>query len=218
MLHSGWSWKGADEGVAALEIARQSVPDLQAVLFGTDPRPADLPGWIEYAQDPDQRDLVDEIYNGSAVYLCPSHAEGWHLPPAEAMGCGCAVVSTDIDGVRDYAHDGTTALLSPVRDPEALAANLVRVFQDDGLRLRLAQTAHHEIQQYRWEDSTEDLEHALFDLGPRCDDRAVGRRGRDRGGCRRRLRRIPALGGEARASRARSRRCASSAWCSCSPR
>ena len=166
MLHSGWTWKGADEGVAALETARREVPDLQAVLFGTDPRPTDLPEWIEYAQDPDQRDLVDEIYNGSAVYLCPSHAEGWHLPPAEAMGCGCAVVSTDIDGVGDYAHDQKTALLSPVRDPDALAANLVRVFQDEGLRLRLAETAHREIQQYRWEDSTEDLEGALFDLAP----------------------------------------------------
>jgi len=166
MLHSGWSWKGADEGIAALDLARRSVPDLQAVIFGTGPRPADLPGWIEYAQDPPQADLVDEIYNGSSVYLCPSHAEGWHLPPAEAMGCGCAVVSTDIDGVRDYAVDGSTALLSPVRDPEALARNLVRVLEDDALRLQLAQTANAEIQRFRWESSTEALERALFDLVP----------------------------------------------------
>jgi glycosyltransferase involved in cell wall biosynthesis len=166
MLHSGWSWKGADEGIAALEIARRSVPDLEAVIFGTAPRPADLPRWIEYAQDPRQDELVDEIYNGSSVYLCPSHAEGWHLPPAEAMGCGCAVVSTDIDGVRDYAIDDRTALLSRVRDPEALARNLVRVLEDDTLRLRLARTANAEIQRFRWENSTEELERALFDLVP----------------------------------------------------
>jgi glycosyltransferase involved in cell wall biosynthesis len=166
MLHSGWEWKGAVDGIAALEIARSSVPDLQAVLFGTGPRPKDLPGWIEYAQDPPQDNLVDEIYNGSSVYLCPSHAEGWHLPPAEAMGCGCAVVSTDIDGVRDYAVDGSTALLSPTRDPEALARNLVRVLEDDPLRLRLARTANQEIQRFRWESSTEELEETLFDLVP----------------------------------------------------
>jgi glycosyltransferase involved in cell wall biosynthesis len=166
MLHSGWSWKGADEGIAALDLARRSVPQLQAVIFGTGPRPANLPGWIEYAQDPPQQDLVDEIYNGSSVYLCPSHAEGWHLPPAEAMGCGCAVVSTDIDGVRDYAVKGSTALLSPVRDPEALARNLVRVLEDDALRLRLARTANAEIRRFRWENSTEALERVLFDFVP----------------------------------------------------
>jgi glycosyltransferase involved in cell wall biosynthesis len=166
MLHSGWAWKGADEGIVALGIARQSVPDLEAVLFGTGPRPADLPPWIEYQQDPPQDRLIDEVYNGSSVYLCPSHAEGWHLPPAEAMGCGCAVVSTDIDGVSDYAVEGSTAVLSPVADPVGLAANLVRVLQDDALRVRLAERAHTEIQQFRWERSTEELEQALFDLVP----------------------------------------------------
>jgi glycosyltransferase involved in cell wall biosynthesis len=166
MLHSGWSWKGADDGIAALEIARQAVPDLQAVIFGTAPRPAELPSWIEYAQDPPQDKLVEEIYNGSSIYLCPSHAEGWHLPPAEAMGCGCAVVSTAIDGVRDYAVDGATAVLSPVREPKALAANLVRVLEDEALRLRLARTANEEIQRFRWENSAEELERALFDRVP----------------------------------------------------
>jgi glycosyltransferase involved in cell wall biosynthesis len=166
MLHSGWSWKGVDDGIAALEIARQSVPDLEAVLFGTAPRPPDLPNWIDYVQDPPQDRLIDELYNASSVYLCPSHAEGWHLPPAEAMGCGCAVVSTDIDGVRDYAVDGSTALLSPVRNPEALARNLVRVMSDEQLRLRLARAANANIQQFRWERSTEELEPVLFDLVP----------------------------------------------------
>ena len=73
------------------------------------PRPADLPAWIEYEQNPAQDKLVVEIYNGSSIYLCPSHAEGWHLPPAEAMASGCAVVSTDIDGVADYTLAGETA-------------------------------------------------------------------------------------------------------------
>jgi glycosyltransferase involved in cell wall biosynthesis len=166
MLYSGWAWKGCDDGIAALVRARRAVPDLQAVLFGTPARPSDLPEWIEYRQDPAQEVLIEDVYNGSSVYLCPSHAEGWHLPPAEAMASGCAVVTTDIDGVRDYTDPGVNALRSPVRDPEALAANLARVMGDDALRLELQTNAHRDIQQFRWEESTEVLERALFDLVP----------------------------------------------------
>jgi glycosyltransferase involved in cell wall biosynthesis len=168
MLASEWPWKGRDDGVAALERVRSVVPDVAAVLFGAGPRPNNLPAWIDYRQDPPQAALVREIYNGSSIYLCPSHAEGWHLPPAEAMACGTAVVTTAIDGVADYAIDGETALLSPVRDPEGLAANLVRLLTDEPLRVSLARTGHRHIQQFTWPASTAVLESVLA-----APDRAV---------------------------------------------
>ena len=161
MLASDWAWKGRAEGVAALQQACAAAPDLAAVLFGAGPRPDDLPAWIEYRQDPPQDVLVDDVYNGSSIYLCPSHAEGWHLPPAEAMACGAAVVSTDIDGVADYAIDGTTALLSPPRDPDGLATNLLRLLNDDRERVTLASAGHAHIQQFTWANSTAALEAAL---------------------------------------------------------
>jgi len=157
MLYSQHTWKGAREGVEALVRAHEAVPDLRAVLFGTGTRPDDLPSWIEYRCDPPQRDLVDDVYNGSSVYLCPSHAEGWHLPPAEAMASGCALVSTDIDGVSEYALDGYTALLSPVGDVGAQASNLVRLFADDDRRVELARAGHAHIQQFTWGASTRTL-------------------------------------------------------------
>lgn len=138
MLWSTAPVKGGADGVSALEAARRQVPGLEAVLFGVTPRPARLPSWIQYVHNPSPRRLVDEVYNASSIYLCPSWSEGWHLPPAEAMACGCAVVSTDIEGVRDYARHGRTALLAPVRDTAALAANIVRLCGDEEERLCLA--------------------------------------------------------------------------------
>lgn len=155
MLYSALEWKGAREGLEALRIAKAAEPRLEAVLFGVARRPKRLAPWIEYVRDPSRSTLVERVYNGSAVYLCPSHAEGWHLPPAEAMACGCAVVSTDIDGVRDYARDGETALLSLPRDASALAANLLRLLREDVLRVRLAAAGHAWIQRFEWEQSTD---------------------------------------------------------------
>ena len=163
MLYSQIPWKGSENGIKALELARRQFPTIQAVLFGVYPRPKTLPGWIEYHCDPPQEELVGSIYNGSSIYLCPSWTEGFGLPPAEAMACGCAVVSTDNGGVRDYAEHGVTALLSPPKDPEALAANLLRLLEDDELRMRLAVAGHEHIQEFTWERSTDLLEQFLID-------------------------------------------------------
>jgi glycosyltransferase involved in cell wall biosynthesis len=161
MLWSSAPIKGGPQGVAALEQARASVPDLQAVLFGVGPRPHRLPRWIEYVRNPPQDVLVREIYNGSSVYLCPSRGEGWHLPPAEAMACGCAVVSTDIGGVRDYARHGETALLAPVDDVVALAGHIVTLCRDDGMRQAMATAAGACIRAFTWERAVSALEAAL---------------------------------------------------------
>src|SRR5690625_193459 len=158
MLASSVVTKGLADGLRALEVAKSSYPALEAVLFGIEPRPQGLPEWIEYIENPAPDLLVGDIYNGSSIYLCPSHLEGWHLPPAEAMACGCAVVSTDIGGVRDYAIDGVTALLSPPADPEALGATLLRLLESEEEKIRIARGGHQGIQQFTWSRSTDLME------------------------------------------------------------
>jgi glycosyltransferase involved in cell wall biosynthesis len=161
MLSSSVPTKGLAAGVEALELVRAEIPGLEAVLFGIEPRPEGVPGWIEYRENPEPRVLVEEIYNESAVYLCPSELEGWHLPPAEAMACGCAVVSTDIGGVRDYAVHEETALLSAPGDPRGLADHLLRVLQSDAERLRIAQGGYAGIQRFNWSRSADLMEEFL---------------------------------------------------------
>ncbi|MDG7041490.1 MAG: glycosyltransferase family 4 protein [Nitrososphaerota archaeon] len=161
MLYHLLFFKGAKEGIEALELARKEFPSLQAVLFGILPKPNKLPSWIEYRYDPPQEELVNNIYNGSSIYLCPSWNEGFGLPPAEAVACGCAVVSTDNGGVRDYAEHEVTALLSPPKNPEALAQNIIRLLEDDALRIRLAKSGRKRITEFTWERSTDLLEQFL---------------------------------------------------------
>jgi len=151
MLFSRWAWKGSADGVKALEEAKQKLPALAAVLFGIDKRTSAIPKWIEYYQAPAPKDLVENIYNGSSIHLCPSHSEGFALPPAEALACGCALASTDCGGNRDYAEDGVTALLSPPKEPAALARNILRLAADEALRARLAKAGGQRIEQFNWQ-------------------------------------------------------------------
>lgn len=158
MMFSLQEWKGSADGLQALKAAKAHLSGLKALLFGVCARPKTLPSWIDYCRSPSQEELVSRIYNGSSIFLCPSWIEGWPAPPAEAMACGCAVVLTDCGGSAEFAEDNINALVSPSRDPHALAHNLVCLLDDDGLRQQIANTGCDRIKQFTWEHSTDLLE------------------------------------------------------------
>jgi glycosyltransferase involved in cell wall biosynthesis len=158
MTFSKGGFKGSEDGIEALRIAREKYPNLKVVMFGlTNLRPS-IPDWIEYHSNPAQEFIVREIYNKSSIFLCPSWSEGYALPPAEAAACGCAVVSTDNGGIRDYIENGVTGLLSGPRDPQALADNLCLLLGDEDLRVRFAQAANAAVAELSWERSATVLE------------------------------------------------------------
>ena len=57
------------------------------------------------------------------------------------MACGCALVSTDTLGVREYAQNGFNALLSDPNDDEALFNNLLMAIKNEDIRDRLSYNA-----------------------------------------------------------------------------
>jgi len=168
------SWvgiKGSEDGLKALEIAKLNYPDLQVVLFGNSRRPPWVPAWMTHHQDPEQKRIIEDFYNGSSIILSPSLTEGFPLPPAEGAACGCAIVATDIGGHREYVENGVTGLLSPPSDPLALAQNLCRLLGDDDLRIRLAHAANQRIRQFTWQRSATLLEELLTGVvHPRSDE------------------------------------------------
>jgi len=159
------SWvaiKGSKDGIAALQIAKKEFPDLRVVLFGNSRRPPWVPQWMIYEHDPPQQRIVEKFYNGSSVVVSSSIAEGFALPAAEGAACGCAIAATDSGGIRDFAEHGVTALLSPPKDPEALARNICVILGNDDLRIRLARSANDFIKQFTWERSANLMERFLF--------------------------------------------------------
>ena len=162
MLYHFVEWKGSADGLAAFKIARQSIPELRLTLFGIDPAPPNLPPGVEYHHQPAQQ-MLNDLYNRAAVFVSPSWTEGWGLPPAEALMCGGAIAVTRGGADEAFAIHEETALVSPIKDPAALAANIVRLVLDKELRLRLARNGHQLIQQFTWERSGAALEALLLE-------------------------------------------------------
>lgn len=152
MLYHDNSRKGCVYGIEALNIVKDKFPELKAVFFGTPSRPSNLPDWIDYFKKPDKV-THNKIYNESAIYLAPSIQEGWGLTVGEAMIGGAAIVCTDTLGFQEMVEDGKSALISPIKDSQSLADNIIRLIENDELRMRLAKFGHDEIQKFTWEKS-----------------------------------------------------------------
>jgi glycosyltransferase involved in cell wall biosynthesis len=169
MLYHNNEWKGCAEGLEALSLVRKTDPSTRAILFGVPSRPETLPDWIEYHQSPSP-DLLRELYNRAAIFVAPSRTEGWGLTGCEALLCGAALVATDIDGHREFAFHGQTALTSPARSPVALANNILRLMNDHQLRSRLAKGGGDFVRQLTWERASACFETALSAKPPMFDE------------------------------------------------
>lgn len=154
------SFKGTGRALRALESARRRLgEDLDVWSFGAD-RAEGLPSWVRYHRRPSDEDLC-RLYNDTAVFVLASDYEGWGLPGCEAMACGAALAATESGGVRGYAEDAVTALLSAPGDVEGLAGNVVRLVEDRKLRLDLASRGHEHVQRFTWSRSADALERLL---------------------------------------------------------
>jgi glycosyltransferase involved in cell wall biosynthesis len=81
---------------------------------------------------------LPDFLRGLDVFVLPSHQEGLSQIAAEAMACGCCVVSTRCGGPEEFVLDGETGLLADI-EPGALAHRLEAVVADADLRQTLGQ-------------------------------------------------------------------------------
>ena len=83
------------------------------------------------------QEALPERLRAAAVVAVPSLREGLGLVAVEALGCGCAVVASDLAALGDVISDGETGLLATPGDAGAFAAALERLLSDAALRERL---------------------------------------------------------------------------------
>lgn len=70
-------------------------------------------------------ELLEALYNAATALLFPSTFEGFGWPIAEAHACGCPVICTDREPMKDVA--GNAGLTHDVADEAGFAADLLRL-------------------------------------------------------------------------------------------
>jgi glycosyltransferase involved in cell wall biosynthesis len=74
-------------------------------------------------------ETLEALYNRAIALLFPSTFEGFGWPIAEAHACGCPVLCADREPMTEVA--GNAALVHPVDDEAAFAADLLRLSNPD---------------------------------------------------------------------------------------
>jgi D-inositol-3-phosphate glycosyltransferase len=97
------------------------------------------------------QEMLPLYYAAADVLVMPSHYESFGMVALEAMACGTPVIASYVGGLKYTVLHGVTGFHVPVRDPDALAAELVRLLTDESLRQQMGQQAAQVARSYGWE-------------------------------------------------------------------
>ena len=99
-------------------------------------------GWVDRAERAN-------LLRHASAFAYPSVYEGFGFPPLEAMAAGVPVVATDGGSVPEVV-DGAARIV-PVGEPDALAAALSSVLDDEEERARLISAGRWRAAEFTWE-------------------------------------------------------------------
>jgi glycosyltransferase involved in cell wall biosynthesis len=133
--------------------AKTTVPNYQAQLKAM--VPAHLRNRVEFLGMIPRSKLIDAYYE-SDVFVFPSlFAEGFGLPPVEAMASGTPVVGTKSGAIVETVLDGVTGLLVERNDSRALAGALLQLLNSAPLRERMGRAGRERaLEHFTWDAVT----------------------------------------------------------------
>jgi glycosyltransferase involved in cell wall biosynthesis len=100
-------------------------------------------------------DAADEelpaLLRHARVFIYPAIAEGFGMPPLEAMACGVPVVVSNKTSLPEVVGDAGV-LVNPL-DVDALTRAICSAMSDDPLRDRLRKAGPERAQRFSWQES-----------------------------------------------------------------
>lgn len=139
--------KGHRYLLEAMPTVLARYPKARCVILGEGPLRADLEkraatlGIARAVVFAGYRADIEPFLASFDVFALASHLEGLCTSLIDAMLLGVPAVGTDTGGVPDLIQDGTTGLLVPPRNPEALARAIVELLENPERAQTLADAA-----------------------------------------------------------------------------
>jgi glycosyltransferase involved in cell wall biosynthesis len=98
---------------------------------------------------------IAPLYSGAAVYVYPSHYEGWGMQVLEAMACGAPVVTSNNSSLPEAGGDA--ALYVDSKKASELTLAIERVLTDENLRKEMIKKGFKHAKKFTWEKSAQTL-------------------------------------------------------------
>ena len=124
--------KGVHDLITAMTAVHAEVPQAALHLVGEGPFEAEYraqASGMPYVHFHGARRDPRGFLAAASIFVLASHADPAPLVISEACAAGCAVVASAVDGIPEMLDGGRAGVLTPPRDPQALAAALLRLLR-----------------------------------------------------------------------------------------
>ena len=144
--------------LAAFAQVRKRLPEARLTVAGSGPELRNLETMavnlgiapsVTFAGRIDNEN-IPALYASADLMINPSTVDNMPNSVLEALASGVPVVSTDVGGVPHIVRDGASALLVPPRDPQAMAAAVMRLLGDAVEAQRLSAAGLELSRNFTW--------------------------------------------------------------------
>ncbi|HQU39120.1 MAG TPA: N-acetyl-alpha-D-glucosaminyl L-malate synthase BshA, partial [Chitinophagales bacterium] len=95
-----------------------------------------------------KQDAIEELLAISDLFILPSETESFGLAALEAMACQVPVISSNTGGLPEINIYGETGFLSPVGDVDDMAANAIRILENEETLAAFKERAFKQAQRF----------------------------------------------------------------------
>ncbi|MFA6099422.1 MAG: glycosyltransferase [Patescibacteria group bacterium] len=105
---------------------------------------------VVFAGRRDQSELPN-LLQSSDIFVRPSLSEGLGNSFIEAMAASLPIVGTPVGGIPDFLFDGETGVFCQPSNPDSVAAAVLRIQNEDGLKQKLVENGRRlAIEKFDW--------------------------------------------------------------------
>lgn len=137
------------EAYAGLPVA--SRPRLTLICPGANAEPVRAIPGVRLIAEAQTSTTLAEFYRGATAFVFPSLAETFGMPVAEAMACGCPVLTSQGSALSEYFTQ--SALLVDPRSVDDIRDGLSKLINDVALRERLVSQGSAKAAELSWKAS-----------------------------------------------------------------
>ena len=101
--------------------------------------------WLGFVEE----DHKPVLYRTAKTFVFPSRAEGFGLPPLEAMACGTPVVTTDSTSLPEIV--GSAAFTVKPDSAREMGGAIIATLVQENLARQLREAGLQQVQAFRWE-------------------------------------------------------------------
>jgi glycosyltransferase involved in cell wall biosynthesis len=157
--------KGLDILIKAIARLRLELPRIELHLVGsTHLEPGDefrLQAKKECVEshvffyDWASQSMVPRFLKSADICVFPSRLEGFGIIILEAMAAGAPLIASDIGSFREILANGKNGMLFKAGSADALSEAILSLYQNHGLRKKLADAALEAAKAYSWKNIAE---------------------------------------------------------------